>query len=183
MDEGPRRYHEASDLRQLLALPLLGVTVLAIAAMLFAYLMWDEWTGKAAVVAALTLVVLGVGVWHAKEWARWGIGILSALLAAAIPTAIWLSDGSFRLRVGFFVAGLATGAWYALRPSTKAHFALVREVLARRKLEPAHPTRRSVTLRPPASAGTTRKTSIGGVTRTKPADVPERRAPSPTRDR
>lgn len=181
-EEGPRRYHEASDLRQLLALPLLGVTVLAIAAALYAYVMWDEWTGKAAIAVVLVLVVLEVGVWQAKEWARWGVGILSALLAAAIPTAIWLSDGSFRVRAGFLVGGLAAGAWYALQPKTKAHFALVREVIARRKLEPAHPTRRSLTARPPASAGGTKRVTTSTATRARASVSSKPSSTPPTRE-
>ena len=111
-----------------------------------AYVEHSAWAWISAGCAAVFLVV-GAGVWFAREWARWSCGVIALLLAArnflvVMPVkemAEVLGSETTGLVVGIFgivVLLLMTTlfvaiACYCLRPSTRDRFAEVRQMRAR----------------------------------------------------
>jgi hypothetical protein len=129
------RYRAHLDLRATL-FPILWICGLGGVAMVLAGcanlprpLAWAE----LAVGAGLLAVTLGI--WNAREWARWTAGILAAADVARLAWDFfgseirhsWLAYPFAILPLGW----LAFVAAYALRPAAKARFQEAREAIAR----------------------------------------------------
>jgi len=95
----------------------------------------------------VVLITLSAGMWRAREWARWGCGIMSILGSARLllmflPLVLktdvrGTSSGTTALiMVLFFSLFWAAVAFYCLRPTTGKLFAQIREARARARAVP-----------------------------------------------
>jgi hypothetical protein len=94
-----------------------------------------ELTGWLQLMLGVDLVAVAVGIWLAKEWARWAAGIIATLYAVLqlIGVIIKFSKTGDPTRLlGLLMVGLmAILAWYCFKPSTRAEFTAARESIAR----------------------------------------------------
>lgn len=93
------------------------------------------------IVLGIDLIAVGVGIWYAKEWARWAAGIIAALfslskLVGVVAEVVSANLAGFFGLIGVGFYGLL--AWYAFLPSTRKRFADAREMIARSRA-PARP--------------------------------------------
>src|SRR5260221_484524 len=90
---------------------------------------------------SFSLLSISIGVWFAREWARWACGVVGLLFLAGYALAVSPTEQNLDLfrsipgRIGFITVLLFAGLWtaigiYCLRPSTRAHFAAARELRA-----------------------------------------------------
>jgi hypothetical protein len=103
--------------------------------------------------AAVISISVGVGVWYAREWARWACGVLGVLmvaryLAVLAPFKSILgvlrsgADGLFVGVIGIILLILTTLLWaviafYCFRRSTRARFSEAREERVRARAAPS----------------------------------------------
>jgi hypothetical protein len=93
------------------------------------------------------LLIVGIGIWRATEWARWGgglVGLIEAvqfgwMLVSVLAHGSTASSAHFALLavVGFFALWWAAIAFYLLKPSTKRLFAHVRDARSAGQQAPA----------------------------------------------
>ena len=86
-------------------------------------------------VVGFDLIAVAVGLWYAKEWARWAAGLvasayfLGGLVNVIVAVAV---KGDTAGLLGLFTTGLmGLLAWYSFLPSTRRSFAEAREMIAR----------------------------------------------------
>ena len=86
-------------------------------------------------IAGSAVVVLSIGLWYAREWARVASGLIAAAcsvwtirVAYELATTNWINEAQAQLSIA---GGLGFIAWYGLRPSMKRRFAAARESMAR----------------------------------------------------
>jgi hypothetical protein len=92
-------------------------------------------------VLGIDLIAVCIGIWYAKEWARWAAGVIAALwclgkLVQVIQEVVKGRPAALFGLIGVALFGLL--AWYAFLPSTRKSFADARELIARSRA-PARP--------------------------------------------
>ena len=128
------KVHAKSDLRLLLAWPMLVCGLLGIGLLGFGLLEWRELDGQLAIAGALILFTVVGGIWYAKNWARYGL-LLFCLGMCGVQLRGMMRDGwDLDLgRVGL-IAFFGAMGWYAIGPYSKSHFAQVREIQQRERM-------------------------------------------------
>ena len=98
-----------------------------------------EMHGWVQLVVGLDLIAVAVGMWYAKEWARWAGGIVASLYGSLLlvkvirKAAIGGEPAALLGLVGVALMGLL--AWYSFRPATRKSFADAREAIARSRAQ------------------------------------------------
>lgn len=96
--------------------------------------------GWAMLILGLSLIVVAVGIWRAREWARLAIGVLASLYCLWSLGALvhdFMSDrGIESLGELAWPILFAVLAWGSFRSSTQKSFANARESIARARAVP-----------------------------------------------
>ncbi len=139
------KYHEKSDLRMMLAWPMLVCGLLGIGLLGFGLIEWRELEGQLALAGAVVLFALVGGIWYAKNWARHGLLLFCVAMCAVQLRGMFRDGWDFDLGRAGLVALFGAAGWYAIGPYSKTHFAQVREILQRERMgkgvEPRKPAR------------------------------------------
>lgn len=128
------KYHEKSDLRMMLAWPMLYCGLLGIGLLGFGLIEWSELEGQLALAGSVVLFTLVGGIWYAKNWARHGLLLVSLVICAVQLRAMFRDGWNFDLGRAGLVALFGAAGWYAIGPYSRSHFAQVREILQRERM-------------------------------------------------
>ena len=132
------RYTAHLDVRTILGGILWVTGFLGVAMLVSGLSLMPSSIGWGELVAGVALLCAFVGLWRAREWARWAAGFI------AIAYVIWFVASLFFEGLGsrwtnavFALPGLGWMSfmiWYSFRPATKRRFAQAREAIARAKV-------------------------------------------------
>ena len=134
------KYTAHLDVRQNMGCILMITWIWGLGSLFGAFESLPSLQGWALLILGFALIAIAIGIWRAREWARWGAGLIAFLYCiGGIGRIIYevTKDHGLGLLAGLpGVAAMGLIAWGAFQPATKKSFADAREAIARARTVP-----------------------------------------------